>query len=384
MKLFFYTVSISVMLLSSCKNESDHDSASKYGFYVGTYTQKEGHVDGKGEGVYEIVIDIDNDSMHVVRTIPDFVNPSFLALSNNQKHLYVVNELGPNSNNYTARLSHISIDSTGKHRKAQESGTYGNAACHVSLNASNNFIAVCNYLGGELAYGQIGNNGNVVGEIRHLVFDCKSANVSRQEASHLHMSAFTSDGTKLITVDLGCDSIRVFAIDYAKGTLNKKSAFGVKPGDGPRHFVLSNDEKILYVVNELTNSVSSYQFDAASGAINYVTSASTLPKEYAEANFTADIHISKDNKILYVSNRGHNSIAAFQLDGKGDMVLLDLTATGGKTPRNFTLTKDGKYLFVANQDSDSIVAFAIQKDGKLIKKGEYAVKTPVCLIEKKL
>ncbi len=384
MKTLLYIASISIALLYSCKNEPDIISPSKYGFYVGTYTQKEGHVDGKGEGVYLITIDMDSDTMKILRTIPDFVNPSFLALSNDQKHLYVVNELGPNPNNYTARLSHISIDSTGRHRKAQESGTYGHAACHVSLNPKNTFLAVCNYLDGELAYGKIGQNGNITGEIKHLSFNGKSVNAARQEASHLHMSTFTKDGTKLITADLGCDSIRVFSVDENIGALNQIYALGTKPGDGPRHFVMSMDEKLMYVVNELSNTVTSYFFDTPTGKLSYIASEQTLPKEFKMANSAADIHISNDDHILYVSNRGHNSITVYKLDSKGGMIPIDYISTSGKTPRNFVITKDGKYLIAANQDSNNIVVFAIQSDGKIKKKAEYEVKTPVCLIEVKL
>lgn len=373
-----------MLFLSACKNESvlkTEGESNTYDFYIGTYTQKEGHVDGKGEGVYRISINMDNDSMKLVHTIRDFVNPSFLALSQNGKHIYVVNELGPNPDNYNARLSHISIDSTGRFRKAQESGTFGQAACHVALNPKGNMVVVSNYMGGELAFGQIGENGNLKGEIKHLTFTGKSVNAARQEASHLHMAAFTKDGSRVIAVDLGTDSLRVFSVDEAKGELTQINATATKPGDGPRHFALSSDEKILYVINELSNSVSSYTFDQTSGALSFIASASTLPINYSEANSTAEILVSADGKHLYASNRGHNSIAHFTLDGKGALTLLDHTSTEGKSPRNFTITHDGKYMVVANQDTDNVVVFEIQADGKLKKKAVHTVKTPVCVVE---
>jgi 6-phosphogluconolactonase len=383
MKKYAYTLVVLTMLFTSCKNETINGSAHMYHFYVGTYTQKEGHVDGKGEGVYKISIDMDKDSMKITHTIADFVNPSFLTLSDNQKHLYVVNEISPNANNYNARLSHIDIDSTGRHRKAQEAGTFGNAACHVMLNPKNDMVVVSNYLGGELAYGKLGANGNLSGEIKHKITNCKSINTARQEASHIHMAAFTHDGNKLVTADLGCDSLRVYQVDGTTIELHQINAQATQPGDGPRHFVFSDDDKFLYVVNELSNTVTSYAFDSKTGVLKPMTTISTLPLGYSLPSSCADIHLSQNGKTLYVSNRGHNSIATFQLDLKGGMNLLGHTPTDGKTPRNFAITKDGKYLIAANQDSDNLVVFAIGEEGKLNKKADFQLKTPVCIVESK-
>jgi 6-phosphogluconolactonase len=370
-----------LFIFGSCKNEKSVSESEIYNFYVGTYTQKEGHVDGKGEGVYKIAIDMSTDTMKIVNTITDFINPSFLAIANDKKHLYVVNELGPNPDNYKARISHVSIDSLGKHRKSQEAGVYGLAACHVALNKKGNMFAVTNYIGGELAYGKIGGNGFIDGDVRNIQCVGKSTNTARQESSHLHMAAFTSDGTRLLTADLGSDSIRVYAVDEANTDIKKIAANGVKSGDGPRHFTLSQDEKTLYVLNELVSTVSSYSFDVANGKMNLLSTASSLPADFTTENSGAEIQLSNDGKFLYTSNRGHNSIALFELDGKGAMKLIANTKTEGNTPRHFAITADGKYMIVANQDSSNIVVFTISKDGKLTKKAIYNVKTPVCLVE---
>ncbi len=369
------------LILSSCSTDKKTSSADLYNFYIGTYTQKEGHVDGKGEGVYKIVIDMNSDTMKILKTIKDFINPSFIALSPSEKSLYVANEIGENKDNFNARLSYISIDSLGQHRKAQEAGSYGNAACHVTVNHSGTMYAVSNYMKGELMYGALLPDGKMNPEIKHVIVSGKSVNAARQEAPHLHMAIFTNDDNKLLTCDLGTDSIRVYSVDKTASSLKSIDGIAMKAGDGPRHMVLSKDEKYLYVINELSNSITALSFDNATGKLAIINTASTLPSDYKDANSTAEIQLSNDENFLFASNRGKNSIATFSLDGKGGMKLLGDISVDGKTPRHFMITKDGKYLLVANQDSDNIVVFNVGADGKLNKKASYPMKTPVCIVQ---
>src|SRR5690606_11147184 len=99
-------------------------------------------------------------------------------------------------------------------------------------------------------------------------------------------------------------------------------------------------------------------------------------------NSAADIHIHPSGKFLYVSNRGHNSIAAFKIDeDSGELDLIGFTPTGGEIPRNFAITGDGKFLYVANQNSNNITGFKIDGNtGTLQQAGiDLEVNTPVCI-----
>jgi 6-phosphogluconolactonase len=91
---------------------------------------------------------------------------------------------------------------------------------------------------------------------------------------------------------------------------------------------------------------------------------STLPENYINQNTTAEIICSKDGKTLYVSNRGHDSIAVFSIDiEKGTLTTRDIVDAHGKHPRHFNITPDGNWLLCANRDTDNVTVFRIDKDG---------------------
>jgi 6-phosphogluconolactonase len=372
-----------LLLITAISCKDDIMKNDEYRFYVGTYTQKEGHVDGKGEGIYKIYVDFTKDSFSITNTITELTNPSFLATDGTGKHIYAVNELGPNEKNWPGKISRIVMDTTGYGRKSQEGGTYGNAPCHITLNHAENMYAVTNYLGGILAYGNINEKKDIAMEISNIIFNGSSTNRERQEASHLHQSIFTKDDSKLLVADLGADVVRVLSVDKTTRKISETplSTAAAEPGDGPRHMVLSADEKFLYVVNELSNTISLFGFNSSTGQLTFINKTSTLPSGFNGISHAAHITISPDGKTLYASNRGHNSIAVFGIGADGKLSAAGHTPTDGDAPRNFTITKDGKYLVVGNQNSDNIVFFKRADNGTLTKVKSVTVKTPVCIVE---
>src|SRR5207302_7872489 len=106
---------------------------------------------------------------------------------------------------------------------------------------------------------------------------------------------------------------------------------------------------------------------AARGSLREIETASTLPKDFAGASDTAEIEVHPSGKFLYGSNRGHDSIAVFAIDGKtGTLTPVEHVPTEGKTPRSFAIDPAGSYLLVANQDSDNLVVFRIDaRTGRL-------------------
>ena len=351
--------------------------SDKYKFLVGTYTQKEGHVDGKGEGIYVAEFDMVNKSMKILSTIKDLVNPSFLVATKNGTNIYCVNEISPNDKNWPGRISLMVQDSIG-YRKSQEAGSFGNAPCHISINPKQSLFAVTNYLGGTLCYGNLDNNGKMVGKLEFITFTGKGAH-PRQDTTHLHQSIFTKDGSKLLVTDLGSDSIRILEVDDKNNLITYKHSIAVDSSDGPRHMTLSDDGKYLYVLNELSNTVSSFEFDGKNGDLKFIAKVKMLPSDFNGDNTGGDIHLSKNGQYLFATNRGHNSIVTYKVDG-GKLELKSHTKTGD-IPRNFTITNDGAYLFCANQNSDDIYIYEIETNGNLQFIQKFSIPTPVCLQE---
>ena len=122
--------------------------------------------------------------------------------------------------------------------------------------------------------------------------------------------------------------------------------------------------------------------DPESGALSTVQTLSTLPEGWTGTNFPADIHVAPSGRALYVSNRGHDSIAVFSVArATGALTLEQVVSTGGAWPRNFSLDPTGRWLLVANQRSDSITVFGRDAEsGRLTPTPQrITVPSPVCL-----
>jgi 6-phosphogluconolactonase len=129
-------------------------------------------------------------------------------------------------------------------------------------------------------------------------------------------------------------------------------------GTGPRHIDFHPTLKVAYVVHEHSSELTAYAV-AADGFTPQVT-CSTLPGGLPYAGNTgSDVHVAPSGRFVYASNRGHDSIAVFELDARGLPTATAHAATLGSTPRNFCLIDGGALLLVANLRSDSVTTFAV-------------------------
>jgi 6-phosphogluconolactonase len=137
----------------------------------------------------------------------------------------------------------------------------------------------------------------------------------------------------------------------------------------------------VFVANELDSTVATLRFDSTLAALTVLDARSTLPVGWTGTNYPADIHAATDGRTLYVSNRGHNSIAAFSVAEKGALALEQVISTEGDWPRNFSLHPTGRWLLVANQRSDSVIVFAREPDtGRLtLTQQRLTIPSPVCV-----
>jgi 6-phosphogluconolactonase len=129
--------------------------------------------------------------------------------------------------------------------------------------------------------------------------------------------------------------------------------------------------------------VTSFMRQADGGALVAVQTVSTMPSGFQGTNSTAEIQVDSAGKFLYVSNRGHDSIAVFSLDAeRGTLSPIEYVSTQGKTPRNFSLDPTGSYLFAANENSGNVVIFRVDHTtGRLTPTGRVCdVPSPSCVI----
>jgi 6-phosphogluconolactonase len=340
--------------------------------YVGAYTEQE--YDGKAEGISIFDFDPEAGTLSPVGVTARVDNPSFLNLDETGRFLYAVNELAEGG------VTAFSRDpESGALTKLNQERSHGADPCYISLAENGRLALVANYTGGTVAVLPVAADGRL-GPATDVVRYEGSGPRPQQDGAHAHMIAPDPNGRYVLVTDLGTDQIYVYRLDTAAGKLVPNAAgtptVKEKPGAGPRHFAFAPDGRTLYVINELDSTLSVYRYDGERGALDPIQTVSTLPEGFGGENSCAHVVVSPDGRFVYGSNRGHDSIAIWEI-GEGGMVsLVGHESTRGRTPRGFALDPSGEWLLVANQDSDTIVAFRRDREtGKLEATGE-AIDSP--------
>jgi 6-phosphogluconolactonase len=347
--------------------------------YVGTYTS------GQSEGIYLYSLNLASGELKHIATTKGVKDPSFLALAPSRRYLYAVNEVEEFAGKKSGAVSAFAVDQrSGDLRLLNQQPSLGGAPCYLGVDRTGSFVLLANYVGGNVAVLPVRNDGSL-GEATDVKQDQGSSiNAERQEGPHAHCIVLDPANRFAYACDLGTDKIMIFRFDMRRGKLipNEIPWVQVKPGAGPRHLTFHPGGKYAYVINELHATVTAFAHDLAEGHLKEVQTIPTLPMNFKDANTSADIHVSPDGRFLYCSNRGHDSIAAFQINRRNGMLtFIARESTGGKTPRNFAIDPTGAFLLVANQNSDNIVTFRRdRKTGRLSATGHIAeVPSPVCL-----
>jgi len=284
----------------------------------------------------------------------EIANPSFILVHPNQRWLYAVSELGKNSDGMYGQVWALGFEREPFTIKAMNhQTTRGDWPCHLRVDGTGRWLVATNYGTGDAALYPIDEDGSL-GEMSDFVKHQGSGpNEDRQEGPHAHSSIFTPDNRFIIIADLGIDQLVIYEFDSSTGKLKSHAVAHSQPGAGPRHQVFHPNGQWLCVANELNSTVSLYEYDAVNGTLTEKQSISTIPSDVPK-NIVADIHLSDSGDRLYVSNRGHNSIAVYDVNEDGHLALVAMPSCGGNWPRNFALSPNGKFALVANQYSNEV------------------------------
>ena len=331
-----------------------------YYVYVGTYT------DADSKGIYGYRFDAGTGILTPLGIAAEVVNPSFVVTDPAHRHLYAVTEMteqGPDPYKTNGYISSFSIDSkTGSLTFLNKVSSGGGGPCHLVVDRSGKILFVANYGSGNVASFAIEPDGRIGAMTGLDQQSGSSIDPKRQQGPHAHAVVLSPDNRFLFVPDLGLDRILIYRVDEAKRTFtaNNPSYVSVKPGLGPRHFIFGAEARFAYAVCEMGSSVVAFSYDHQSGKLTPIQTISTLPPEFSGEDNSAEIQAGPSVHFLYVSNRGNDSIAVFQIDMKtGLLNKIQIVPTQGKIPRNFAIDPTGNYLLVANQNSNGIVVFLI-------------------------
>jgi len=353
--------------------------AAEYLTYIGTYTR------GKSQGIYAFRFDTGSGKLTPLGLAAETVNPSFLTIHPNRRFLYSVSETNMTGDQRSGSVSAFSIDrATGKLTLLNTVLSGGTAPCHLNVDRTGKNLLVANYGSGSAAVFPLNADGSLKEHSSVIQHKGSGVDPKRQQGPHAHSVNLSADNRFAVVADLGLDQVFVYKFDPNKGTLapNDPPFAKVNPGGGPRHFAFHPGGKFAYVINEMQSTVTAFSYDAVRGAFTQLQTITTLPKDFSGNNSTAEVQVHPSGKFVYGSNRGHNSIAVFQVDAKkGTLTPVEQTSTQGEVPRNFGIDPTGAYLIAANQNSDSLVVFRIDgKTGRLTPTGQTVeVGVPVCV-----
>jgi len=345
--------------------------------YIGSYTRDEGWVNGRSEGIAQIIIDPATGRILSKRPIASMINPSFVIESADGRYLYAVSEMAREGE---PSGSIVTFDIKDDYRKLSELPTGGKASCHVQADRTGKMLMTCNYVGG-VAMAFLRNTDGTLTETDKFVVP---KNLVPGKQPHLHSAKFSPSNRIVALADLGLDRVWLFHPNPNTGKIepHAQGFVPLAPGAGPRHTEWSADGRFLYVINELNGTVNVLGYDGAADRFTNLQTISTLPEKFFGKNSCADIHLHPNGKLLYGSNRGHNSIVSYRVNqANGRLSLIGHQPTEGDFPRNFAISPTGNFLYVANQNSGNITVHALnQKSGQLTYLNQrFAIATPVCI-----
>ncbi len=319
-------------------------------------------------GIHLVEIDTSTGEMALVASWSGVVNPSYLTSTPDGTGLYAVSETGAESDGRAGHVVGFAIDRDAEGLRltaAVDRPSEGDHPCHLAVDPAGRWLAVANYSSGSFAVVPIDPRGGLGASVAVVQHDGSGPITDRQRGPHAHGVAFSPDGRHLLLADLGADRVAVHGLDPSTGALEHRSDAEVPAGAGPRHLVVHPAGRLVVVANELANSVSTYSFDPATGELTAVTTHTTLPPG-APDNLVAAIRLSPSGDRVYVSNRGDDSIAVFDLDPSGGLTARGSFQCGGRWPRDMVLLPDDRHLVVANERSHALALLPLSPDGSAV------------------
>jgi 6-phosphogluconolactonase len=348
-------------------------SSGAHYVYIGSYT-------GNGTGIYVFQSQPFDGGLKPVGVALGVSNPSFLALHPNKQFLYCCNE------NNSGSVTSFAIDPlTGMLTQMNVQSTQGANPASLSVHPSGKYVLAANYSGASIIAIPLNVNGSLGTASDFVVHTGPlGPNKGRQEAPHPHDILTDPSGKWVLVNDLGQDRTYIYAFDPAVGRfVPGPTPFAAHDaGSGPRHFAFHPNGGYFYSCSELSNTVDLFLWDSAAGSLTPRQTLSSVPFGYVGTSNIAEIVVDKPGRHLYVSNRGFDSIAIFDIEaGSGYLGNQRWAWCGGETPRNFNIDPDGGHLYAANQNSNNIAIMDLSRGGKIGFPNQFAAAgNPVCVL----
>ncbi len=363
-----------VLLLSRDLLAMEPPLSGKYWLFLGTYTSDDG-----SKGIYRCSLDAATGKLGDPEVAMAITNPSFLHISPDGRSLYSVGESAPDGSVHSFKLDL----STGMLSDQVSLTSGGPGACHISTDKQNQFAVVSNYSDGSYAFFKLKPDGSIDSRIAyHRVPLVKVDGKERKALGHC--GAFNSTGEFAFTCDAGQDKLHLFRLDREMATvsINDPSSILMPASSAPRHIHIADDDSVAFVNGEHDMTVNLVKLDTKSNRYEVVQSLSTLRagEQVQNGDSTAECRIHPNGRFVYVSNRGHNTIAVFKFDAVAAKLSPVGHITGDiKIPRNFNISPCGRWMLIASQDGGKVGVFEIDQETGLANETSHVVAISRCV-----
>lgn len=320
-------------------------------------------------------------------------NPFFFAFHPSGAFIYVVNLTNDFESEKSGSVEAYAVDAvSGQLTFINRQSTAGSDPCHLAVDPGGTYLTVANYGGASWTVLPIAEDGSLAPVVHVETRAGSGPNTDRQDAPHPHAITYDPSGKFLIGADLGTDKVIVFRLDKSNGKLKPVWEAPLAPGAGPRHVAFNADGTRLYVVNELSATITLFDFDPDTGAIgDEIQTVLTVQPEAVGPMTTAEIFVHPSGKFLFNTNRGQpisltpesDAIVSFRIDkATGTLSLVGHMMEEIGVPWNFAFNRAGTKLYAPNFKNDSITVYDIDQDtGSLTFTGiKYDTPKPFCII----
>jgi 6-phosphogluconolactonase len=337
---------------------------------------------GGAKGIYHSTFEPEQGQLSTPQLAAEIGAPGFLALHPDGGKLYAVANLkaGPGVAGYSighgGRLTLISTSPTGD-----------GGGAHVAVHPSGNFLLTAQYGGGSVALFPLDDRGRL-GDAVVTEHEGGSKIVpGRQDSPHPHWCGYSPDGRFAFVSDLGMDGIVIYRVDAEKPAITRHGFAASVPGGGARHMRFSKDGRFIYLLNELSLSLTTFAYDPESGTAEQLTTTPSLDDEVKSKetfNSGAEVLVHPNGRFVYSSNRGHDSVTVYRADpDTGHLTVIEVEPIRGAWPRHISLDPTGQWLLAAGAHSGTVSVHRVDPDtGELTyqRNGIVAVPEPICIL----
>jgi 6-phosphogluconolactonase len=338
---------------------------------------------GDQGAIHAYRLDLKTGGLKEVHRAEGVQNPFFLALSPDHKYLYSIHAKTFGGKEPEQVAAYALAGRTGKMKLLNRQSARGSAACYLDVDATGHAVLVANYATGSVAALPVHKDGSLGPAASFIQHHGSSVDPARQEGPHAHCIVVSPDNRFAYAADLGLDKVLCYRLEPDKAKLTPaQPPFARAPrGAGPRHLTFHPNGKHVYVINELANSVTLFDYDGKSGALTQKQTISTLPRDFTGKSYCADVKVTPNGRFLYGTNRGHDSIAAYRIGADGRLSLIVIEPSLGKGPQNLAITAAGKLLLCANMPGNNVAVFRIDaQSGRLKPAGKpVSITSPSCI-----